>query len=53
MRPLRIYLENSFDVVRPDILVLEIVGVLPHVDTEQRDEASSGLQRVLTSNYFY
>ena len=41
------YLENSFDVVRSDVLVLEVVGVLPHVDTEQRDKAGSGLQGVL------
>ena len=41
------YLENSFDVVRSDVLVLEVVGVLPHVDTEERDEASSGLEWVL------
>ena len=45
------YLENSFDVVRSDILVLEVVGVLPHVDTEQRDEAGSGLQGVLRMFY--
>ena len=43
----RTYLENSFDVVRSDILVLEVVGVLPDVDTEQRDQAGGGLEGVL------
>ena len=44
------YLENSFDVVRSDVLVLEVVGVLPHVDTEQRDQTGSGLQGILAIN---
>ena len=36
-------LEDGFDVVWSDILILEVVGVLPDVDTEQGDEASGGL----------
>ena len=43
------HLEDGLHVVRPDILVLEVVGVLPHVDPEERNQASSGLQWVLVS----
>ena len=41
------HLEYSLDIVGSDIFVLEVVGVLPHVDAKERDEACGGLKRVL------
>ena len=42
------HLVDGFDIVRPDVLVLQVVGVLPHVNPEQRDQSGRCLQRILS-----
>lgn len=34
--------EEGFDVVGAQVLVLQVVGVLPHVQTKQRHQACGG-----------
>lgn len=41
------HLVDGLHVVRSDVLVLEIVGVLPDVDAEEGDETGRRLQRIL------
>lgn len=40
-------LEDTLDVVGPDVLVLEVVRVLPHVDAQQGHETGRGFEGVL------
>ena len=35
----------------PDVLVLQVVGVLPDVDAEQGNEAGQGLKRILVKQH--
>ena len=42
-------LPDSLDVVGANILILEVVGVLPDVNSEQRDKAGRSLERILVS----
>ena len=39
---------DGLDVIRPYVLVLKVVGVFPHVDTEQWHQPSARLEWVLT-----
>lgn len=43
-------LPDVLQVVRSHILVLQVVGVLPHVNTQQRDQASGGLEGILVGS---
>ena len=40
-------LEDALHVVRSDVLVLEVVRVLPHVNAQQRHETGRGFEGVL------
>ena len=42
-----LYLVDGLDVIGPDVLVLQVVGVLPDVDAEEGHEARRGLKGVL------
>merc|ERR1719378_1880848 len=46
IRPVR-NLENGFHVVRTNILVLQVVGMLPYINTKEGHEAGGGLEGVL------
>ncbi|GMR53609.1 hypothetical protein PMAYCL1PPCAC_23804 [Pristionchus mayeri] len=37
----------SFDIIRSDILVLKVVSVLPHVNSEQRHQSCSCFKGIL------
>lgn len=41
------HLINGLDIVRSDILVLEIVGVFPDVNAEEGNQSSGGFQGIL------
>ena len=41
------YLIDSLDIDWPDILILEVVGMLPDIYAKQGDQTSGGLQGVL------
>ena len=41
------YLIDSLDIVWPDILILEVVGMLPYIYAKQGDKTSGGLEWVL------
>jgi len=40
-------LPDGLEVVRADVLVLEVVGVLPNINSQQGDQTGGGLERVL------
>ena len=39
--------ENLVDVLSPKVLVLNVVGVLPYIDAEKRDQSSCSFKGVL------
>ncbi|GMR60406.1 hypothetical protein PMAYCL1PPCAC_30601, partial [Pristionchus mayeri] len=43
-------LPYSFDVIRSHILVLKVVRVLPHINSEQRHQSCSRLKRILVGH---
>uniref|UniRef100_A0A1I8HEJ3 BHLH domain-containing protein n=1 Tax=Macrostomum lignano TaxID=282301 RepID=A0A1I8HEJ3_9PLAT len=45
------HLPDALDVVWANVLVLQVVGVLPHVYAQQRLQACGGLQRILECNF--
>mmetsp|Transcript_21286 Transcript_21286/g.50234 ORF Transcript_21286/g.50234 Transcript_21286/m.50234 type:complete len:270 (+) Transcript_21286:127-936(+) len=38
---------HGIDVIRPDVAIIDVVGMLPHINAKKWDKASSGLERVL------
>lgn len=40
-------LPDCLDVIGTDVLVLQVIGVLPNINTKQRNETSSWFKRIL------